>query len=169
MQVKFLETPLGEMRAGADNSALYFLHFADTVNKYAETMLRPASHADAANGENAVLSLLEAELQAYFAGGSAAFSVKLHIKAHKPFRQAAWAALRTIPPAETRSYSEQAALMGLPGNFVRAVAAANAGNPFPLVLPCHRVIAANGSLSGYHGGIWRKQALLAHEKRYFAA
>jgi len=170
MQVKFLETPLGKMRAGADSSALYFLHFADTADKYAETVLRSTAHADAgADEENAVLTLLAAELQAYFAGRDAGFSVKLHMKAHKPFRQAAWAALRAIPPAQTRSYSEQAALMGLPGRFVRACGGANAKNPFPLILPCHRVIAANGSLAGYNGGLWRKEWLLAHEKRCFAA
>jgi len=163
-------TPLGPVQAGADHKALYFLHFADTAAPYAAAVQRAAAGiAAAGEGDNAVLTQLAAALAAYFAGRAAGFAVPLYIEGHKPFYQAAWAALRAIPPGQTRSYSRQAALMGLPGRFARACGSANARNPFPLIVPCHRVIAANGRLSGYNGGLWRKQWLLAHEKRCFAA
>lgn len=82
-----------------------------------------------------------------------------------PFQRDAWSALRTIPPGETASYGQQAARIGRP-KAVRAVGAANGANPVPLILPCHRVIGGTGKLTGYGGGLARKQWLLAHEKRF---
>ena len=73
-----------------------------------------------------------------------------------------WAALREIPSGATRSYAQVAARIGRP-TATRAVAAANGANPIALLIPCHRVIGADGTLTGYGGGLWRKRALLAHE------
>ncbi len=84
-----------------------------------------------------------------------------------PFQQRAWAALRAIPPGETRSYAELAASAGCPG-AARAAGAANARNPISLAVPCHRVVGTDGRLTGYGGGIERKRWLLAHERRHAA-
>ncbi len=79
-----------------------------------------------------------------------------------PFQQQVWATLRTIPPGTVMTYSEMAAKLGLPRAF-RAVGAANALNPIAIVVPCHRLVGANGSLTGYAGGLERKRWLLEHE------
>jgi methylated-DNA-[protein]-cysteine S-methyltransferase len=81
-----------------------------------------------------------------------------------PFQQRVWQELRRIPAGSTRSYSEVARAIGRP-SAVRAVAAANGANPVSIVIPCHRVIGADGSLTGYGGGLHRKRWLLAHERR----
>ena len=79
------------------------------------------------------------------------------------FQRAAWNALAEVPYGETRTYAEQAAHIGRPGAF-RAVGAANGRNPVPIVLPCHRIIGADGSLTGFGGGLGVKEALLRHER-----
>jgi O-6-methylguanine DNA methyltransferase len=79
------------------------------------------------------------------------------------FQQRVWQVLRTIPFASTRSYAEQAIAIGQP-TATRAVARANGDNPIAIIVPCHRVIGANGKLTGYGGGLWRKQWLLDHER-----
>ncbi|TMB38023.1 MAG: MGMT family protein [Deltaproteobacteria bacterium] len=79
-----------------------------------------------------------------------------------PFQRKVWKALRTIQPGRTTSYRALAEQIGCPGAF-RAVGAANGQNPISLVVPCHRVIAADGTLCGYGGGLWRKEWLLRHE------
>jgi AraC family transcriptional regulator, regulatory protein of adaptative response / methylated-DNA-[protein]-cysteine methyltransferase len=81
------------------------------------------------------------------------------------FVKTVWTALRTIPAGETRSYAQLADSIGRP-SAVRAVARANGANPLALVVPCHRVIGADGSLTGYGGGLWRKQKLIELERRY---
>ncbi len=105
---------------------------------------------------------LKDAFEAYFAG---LLNVIDGIDVEMPgtaFQQSAWKILRTIPAGQTLSYGEQAARMGRPKSM-RAVGAANGANPVGLVVPCHRVIGANGSLTGYGGGIKRKRWLLEHE------
>ncbi|MDD6778605.1 MAG: methylated-DNA--[protein]-cysteine S-methyltransferase [Bacteroidales bacterium] len=103
------------------------------------------------------------ELRDYFAGKLRRFTVRLDLPKTTEFRSKAWAALQQIPYGTTVSYSEEAALMGSPG-AVRAVGAANAKNPVCIIVPCHRVIAADGSLGGYAPGIDRKRYLLDLEQ-----
>ena len=107
--------------------------------------------------------LLEAERQllAYFAGRLRQFELPLS-PAGTPFQQQVWAALREIPYGETCSYGALAARIGKPG-AARAVGMANHANPLPILLPCHRVIGADGSLTGYGGGLEKKRCLLALE------
>ena len=88
--------------------------------------------------------------------------VALDLSVGTPFQRRVWAALQQIPPGETRSYGELAAALGVPG-AARAVGSANARNPLSIVVPCHRVVGADGSLTGYAGGEARKRWLLAHE------
>jgi AraC family transcriptional regulator, regulatory protein of adaptative response / methylated-DNA-[protein]-cysteine methyltransferase len=112
-------------------------------------------------GDTAVGRHMEEELAAYFAGKLRAFSTPLE-PAGTEFQHAVWRVLKSIPYAETRSYGQQAMALGRP-SAVRAVARANGDNPVCIVVPCHRVIGANGTLTGYGGGLWRKKWLLHHE------
>ncbi len=111
--------------------------------------------------DNAFPAAVE-QLEAYFAGDRMEFDVELDLVG-TAFQRRVWAALLTIPYGETRSYGEIALQIGSPGAF-RAVGLANGHNPIGIIVPCHRVIGANGSLTGYGGGIERKRALLALEK-----
>ena len=101
------------------------------------------------------------QLDAYFAGELTAFDVPLDMRG-TAFQRHVWQALLTIPYGETRSYGEIAAAIGAP-TASRAVGAANGSNPVSIIVPCHRVIGANGRLTGYGGGVHRKDALLALE------
>ncbi len=103
------------------------------------------------------------QLTAYFAGTLTEFDLPLHLIG-TPFRQKVWEALRTIPYGETRSYGELAAMVGN-DKASRAVGGANHHNPVSIVVPCHRVIGADGSLTGYGGGLDMKKWLLEHEQR----
>ena len=107
---------------------------------------------------------IRAELRRYFAGESADFSTPLALNG-SGFTRAVWAELQRIPAGETRCYGQIALLIGQP-SAARAVARANGANQIALVVPCHRVIGADGSLTGYGGGLWRKQRLLEIEQRY---
>jgi methylated-DNA-[protein]-cysteine S-methyltransferase len=108
-----------------------------------------------------LLAETQAQLDEYFAGRRRRFTLPLDLVG-TPFQVDAWRALADIPFATTVSYGEQARRLGRPG-AARAVGAANGRNPVPIVLPCHRVVGVDGSLTGFGGGLWRKQALLAHE------
>ena len=101
------------------------------------------------------------QLEAYFAGELTAFDVPLDMRG-TAFQRQVWEALLAIPYGETRSYGEIAAAIGAP-TASRAVGAANGSNPVSIIVPCHRVIGANGRLTGYGGGVHRKDALLALE------
>jgi methylated-DNA-[protein]-cysteine S-methyltransferase len=116
----------------------------------------------AARRDRAPFARALTQLDEYFAGTRQGFDLDLapHGTA---FQLAAWSALRDIPYGETRSYSQQAAALGRP-TAVRAVGAANGRNPLSIVVPCHRVVGATGSLTGYGGGLEIKRWLLAHER-----
>jgi len=123
---------------------------------------RPVDTADV------TLALAVSELRAYFADHSAAdrgapfrFTVPLDVRG-TDFQRAAWLAVADIPPGATRTYSEIAQAIGRPA-AVRAVGAANGANPLPIIIPCHRVIGADGTLTGYGGGLPMKRWLLDHE------
>jgi len=102
-------------------------------------------------------------LEAYLAGDLAALDAIAVDGGGTPFQKQVWKALRSIPPGETRSYGELAAILGQP-TAARAVGLANGLNPINLFVPCHRVIGKSGALTGYGGGIERKRWLLAHEQ-----
>lgn len=108
-----------------------------------------------------VLEETRRQLDAYFAGTRTFFDLPLDLQG-TPFQQEAWRALAEIPFGETRSYAQQAARLGRPNAF-RAVGAANGRNPLSIVLPCHRVVGSDGSLTGFAGGIEAKRWLLEHE------
>jgi methylated-DNA-[protein]-cysteine S-methyltransferase len=118
-------------------------------------------------GRPPVLAETVRQLDAYFDGSRTSFDLPLDLHG-TPFQQQAWRALAEIPFGETRTYAEQAARLGRPTAF-RAVGAANGRNPLSIVLPCHRVIGSDGSLTGFAGGLDAKRWLLEHERAVSAA
>jgi AraC family transcriptional regulator, regulatory protein of adaptative response / methylated-DNA-[protein]-cysteine methyltransferase len=156
-------TPLGPMLMGSTDTAVALLEFTD--RRMLETQLkRLERRLDCVfvPGTTTVGRQMEQQLAAYFAGTLREFSVPL-APAGTDFQQRVWKELRSIPYGETRSYREQARRLGAP-SAVRAVARANGDNPIAIVVPCHRVIGADGKLTGYGGGLWRKQWLLRLER-----
>jgi methylated-DNA-[protein]-cysteine S-methyltransferase len=107
---------------------------------------------------------VQRQLMEYFTGTRKEFDLPLVYKG-TPFQEAVWSSLLKIPYGETISYKDLARSLGREKGF-RAIGAANRANPIAIIIPCHRVIGAQGSLVGYGGGLWRKRWLLAHEKKY---
>ena len=145
-----IDSPIGELTLVARDGALVGVHFP--------------SGAPPAGSREATEPVLEAaaeQLREYFAGERTDFDLPLELDG-TAFQQEAWRALADIPYGETVSYGEQARRLGRP-DAVRAVGAANGANPIAIVLPCHRVIGADGSLTGFGGGLGTKRFLLEHE------
>jgi methylated-DNA-[protein]-cysteine S-methyltransferase len=117
---------------------------------------------DKESSADPLLSDAAQQLQAYFSGTLQDFDLPLDLSAGTAFQQAVWQALRGIPHGDTRSYLALAAQLGKP-SATRAVGAAVGRNPISLIVPCHRVLGSSGQLTGYAGGLWRKQALLQLE------
>ena len=168
LQAKWIDTPLGAMLALADQAALYLLEFVDRRALENELLaLRRRTHSYIVPGDSLVLEQVSAELAEYYAGKRLSFDTPLALIG-SPFEQSAWELLQTIPPGETRSYGWMADRLGKPG-AARAVGQANGRNHLAIIVPCHRVIRSDGSLSGYGGGIWRKKWLLEHERGHLPA
>lgn len=143
-----IETPIGPLHAvGDDAGRLVELGFREPLH---DAGLPPSRRVIDQLGE-------------YFAGKRQTFELDLAPRG-TPFQLAVWNALLAVPYGDTISYAELACRIGKPA-AVRAVGAANGANPIPVIIPCHRVIGSNGTLTGYGGGIQRKQWLLAHEGR----
>lgn len=149
-------SPIGPLRAVSDGEALIGLYMPDHRRE-------PAPVTD---GDDAVLRETERQLAAYFSGESQGFDLPLRPKG-TPFQVRVWEELRKIPHGESISYAELARRVGQP-SAVRAVASANARNPVSIVVPCHRVIGANGKLTGYAGGLDAKRFLLELEREPLA-
>ncbi|HVS85429.1 MAG TPA: methylated-DNA--[protein]-cysteine S-methyltransferase [Gaiellaceae bacterium] len=113
-------------------------------------------------GDSPVLAEAARQLAVYFAGELVDFDLPLDLHG-TDFQRSCWLALATIPYGQTVSYGEQARRLGLGPDAARAVGSANGSNPVPIVLPCHRVIGADGSLTGFGGGLHVKRFLLEHE------
>jgi len=163
-----IETPLGPMLAGASDAGICLLEFVD--RRMIETQLERIQRLFGARlvpGTSPHLDRLADELGRYFAGDLFEFEVPLDLRG-TDFQKRVWSVLRTIAYGRTRSYAEQARVLGDP-KAIRAVARANGDNPIAIVVPCHRVVGADGSLTGYGGGLWRKQWLLDHERQHLAA
>ncbi|MBU3028568.1 bifunctional transcriptional activator/DNA repair enzyme AdaA [Paracoccus marinaquae] len=167
LRADWIDTPLGGMIAIADDAALHLLEFIDR-KALPEGLHKLSGHVDGriGLGRSAVTDQVETELAAYFAGRQPRFSVPVALHGTE-FQRRVWQRLRTIPAGETRSYAGLAAEIGQP-TATRAVARANATNRIALVVPCHRVIGADGSLTGYAGGLWRKEKLIEVEHAYAA-
>lgn len=159
----WIATPLGDMVAVASAHHLHLLEFVDRKALPSELKkLQTATNEPIGLGSPAPIEQAKEELDAYFAARSAKFETPLALTGSE-FTRRVWRALREIPVGETRSYSEIARHIGQP-DAVRAVARANGANQIALMVPCHRVIGADGSLTGYGGGLWRKQRLIEIER-----
>jgi AraC family transcriptional regulator, regulatory protein of adaptative response / methylated-DNA-[protein]-cysteine methyltransferase len=168
IRLALLRTPLGPMVAGVAPGGLALLEFAD--RPMLETQLKIVEKRFAARlepGRTLAHDQVQSELDAYFRGERARFTVPL-ARPGTPFQERVWEALLSIPAGVTSSYAQLAAQIGQP-SAMRAVARANGMNRLAVVIPCHRVIASDGSLAGYGGGTWRKAALLAHERQVAAS
>ena len=159
-----IETPLGTMIACATAQGVCLLEFTD--RKMLETELKTLAkmlNAHILPGPNPYFEVLKQELEQYFNGTLQHFTVPL-FSPGTSFQQEVWAQLRQIPYGETRSYAQQATAINKL-SAIRAVASANGMNRLCILIPCHRVIGADGSLTGFGGGLWRKRWLLDLESR----
>ena len=167
LKAEWIDTPLGPMVAMADDDGLYLLEFTDRRGLEREVeRLRKRLKAAIVPGRTDVIDSIETELRAYFDGTLQAFETPLTLSG-TDFQKSVWQVLQDIPYGKTRSYGEQADILGN-SKAVRAVARANGMNQIAIVIPCHRVIGADGSLTGYAGGLARKEWLLAHEQNHAA-
>ena len=160
-----IETPIGEMVAGATKDGICLLEFSD--RKTLSTQMEEIAgllETTITEGSNRHLRLLKRQLKEYFKGKRMKFSLHL-LTPGTEFQQAVWKELLKIPYGSTRSYQEQADLLKNPLS-VRAVAQANGANKLAIIIPCHRVIGSDGHLVGYGGGLERKKWLLDHEKKF---
>jgi methylated-DNA-[protein]-cysteine S-methyltransferase len=154
-----VDSPVGDLTLVTDGAALTAVYFVE--HRHAPDVARLGPRVDAGDAPE-VLQRTARQLEEYFAGRRTDFDLPL-APTGTAFQQQVWAALREIPYARTRSYGQLALALGRPGAS-RAVGLANGRNPISIVVPCHRVIGADGSLTGYGGGAARKQALLDLER-----
>ena len=150
MLCKTISSPVGPLTLTGHNGALCGLEFGES-----------SLFKDAVPGDCPLFAQTEKELAEYFAGERKVFTVPLSLSG-TDFRLKVWRALRDIPWGETRSYADIAKAIGSP-NACRAVGGANHNNPVSIIVPCHRVIGADGSLTGYGGGMAIKENLLKLE------
>jgi len=163
LHARWLETPLGSMLAIAGEEGLCLLEFMDRRGLQTQLdTLRKRLPGVVVPGTNAHIDHIDREITEYFNGTLKKFTVKLEARGTE-FQQRVWAALRKIPLGHTRSYAEIARAIEAPTS-VRAVARANGDNRIAIIIPCHRVIGSDGSLTGYAGGLRRKEWLLDHER-----
>ena len=164
LRADWIDTPIGPMLAIADRLALHLLEFADRPALPAEIRrLQERTRCAIAIGRCAPIDQIAAELAEYLAGKRTRFDTRLALHG-TAFQRSVWERLRALPPGETLSYGALARDLGRPA-AIRAVAQANGANQIAIVIPCHRIIGADGSLTGYGGGLWRKRWLLRHESR----
>jgi methylated-DNA-[protein]-cysteine S-methyltransferase len=148
-----VDSPVGVLTIAATDAGLHAIEFPS--NRH------PQKREGWREGDHPLLDLAQAQLEEYFAGERQAFELPLAPQG-TPFQREVWFALATIPYGETASYAQLAARVERPA-AMRAVGAANGRNPLPIVLPCHRVIGADGSLTGFGGGLPTKRFLLELE------
>ena len=160
---RWLDTPIGAMLAVADEAGLHLLEFAERQALPREIARLKERVGPICFGQSKVIEALEHQLGQYFSGRQAAFDVPV-VQRGTAFEARVWDALRQVPSGQTRSYGEIARSIGRP-DAPRAVARANGANQVAILVPCHRIVGADGSLTGYGGKIWRKQWLLEHERR----
>lgn len=157
MQIRHLDSPIGVLTLVASDKGLTHVLFEgqEPVDVGLPDDLPETDH-------DPTLERAAAQLSEYFAGDRRQFDVPLDLRG-TDFQKDAWRQLAEVPYGETRSYGEQAEAIGRPGAF-RAVGAANGRNPIPVILPCHRIVGSDGSLTGFAGGLDTKRRLLALEQ-----
>lgn len=154
LQYRTIDSPVGALTLAGVGSMLMHLRMTDQTHEPDRGGWQPAT--------TGAFSAAVEQIDSYFAGELTEFDVALELHGTE-FQRRVWAALKTIPYGETRSYGDIATQIGAPGAS-RAVGLANGRNPISIIVPCHRVVGSTGSLTGYGGGLDRKQLLLALEK-----
>ncbi len=166
---RWIETPLGKMLAVSSDDGIVMFAFDDgadaacAMDRLCKKLQAAGGDSEILPGDHPLLTQLSDEVEQYFSGDLQEFSVKLD-PVGSEFERKAWDFLRAIPFAQTRSYGQQARAIGQP-NHARVVGRANGRNDIAIVVPCHRVIGTNGTLTGYGGGLARKRWLLDYERR----
>ncbi|ODQ89921.1 cysteine methyltransferase [Mycolicibacterium flavescens] len=157
LMFRTMDSPVGQLTLAGEDGRLMHLRMVDQTYEPAR---------DGWVADDSVFGDAVEQLDAYFAGDLTEFTLDLDMIGTL-FQRKVWAALLTIPYGETRSYGEIARQIGAPSAF-RAVGLANGHNPIGIIVPCHRVIGSNGSLTGYGGGLERKRALLDMERSHIS-
>jgi methylated-DNA-[protein]-cysteine S-methyltransferase len=152
----YYKTPIGLLKITGNNYGISSIIFIEDINK-----LEQFKNIKSPFDVPLCLKVCVDQLKEYFNGKRTKFSILLNPKG-TPFQKSVWKELTTIPFGKTTSYLSQSNSLGKP-KAIRAVASANGKNPICIVIPCHRVIGSDGSLTGYAAGIWRKKWLLDHE------
>ena len=163
---RVITTPLGPVTLTCENALLSRLEFSPR-GECDRGVAANESDASIAPADAEIIQHASQQLHEYFSGQRTLFTLPLDARGTE-FQQLAWRQLQTIPYAATRSYKWQCHAMGRP-NAARAVGSANGRNPLPIIIPCHRVIGANGTLTGYSGGLAIKQILLSCERFFGVA
>ena len=148
METAYIATPTGTAEIKGDENGIYSVSISDAEQKVSETIPE-------------ILKLAAAQLEEYFSGGRQDFNLKLNAVGTE-FQKKVWKIILEIPFGKTISYMELSKIFG-DVKAIRAIASANGKNPLWIFIPCHRIIGADGSLTGYAGGLWRKKWLLEHE------
>jgi methylated-DNA-[protein]-cysteine S-methyltransferase len=160
IDVRRVDSPIGPLTLAARGARLCLLHFGH--DEHAVSAFLRRWYPDDTLEEGSATAAAAERLSTYFSGDSAALDgIDVELNG-TPFQRRVWEALRGVPAGTTVSYAEIARRIGSPA-AVRAVGAANGANPIAIVVPCHRIIGSSGSLTGYGGGLDRKQWLLRHE------
>lgn len=152
-----LRTPIGWLEVRGDSDAILAVNFVERPG----SSRRPRTEADALP---AVVAACLGQLEEYFQGGRTSFDLPLRLEG-TPFQRRIWEALLRVPYGRTTTYRDLAAAVGN-ARATRAVGGANHRNPVSIIVPCHRVVGSDGGLTGYGGGLWRKEWLLGHERRH---
>jgi O-6-methylguanine DNA methyltransferase len=156
---RIVESPIGEFVAGASATGCCIFEFSDRGGlERIKARIRKRHGTEMVEGNSPFIDEMVTQVADYFRGKRKKFSLRLDLKG-TPFERAVWDQLLAIPHGETRSYGEIATALGKPG-AARAVGRANGSNYLAVIVPCHRVIEADGNLRGYGGGLWRKKYLL---------
>lgn len=163
IELAVIESPVGPLTLGLRAGKACALFFGDAADAVRKAAARWHPSEPAAPAREGAAREIAAALRGYFSGDLHALD-RLEVELNgTPFQRRVWTALRTVGPGETASYRDVARTIGAPA-AVRAVGAANGANPVAIIIPCHRIVGANGSLTGYGGGLDRKRWLLAHER-----
>jgi AraC family transcriptional regulator of adaptative response/methylated-DNA-[protein]-cysteine methyltransferase len=164
LKAAWIDTVLGPMIAMTDEHSLYLLEFLSKKELERDVARLRQKGFVFVSGNTSPLTSIDSELNTYFEGKLTSFKTPYRLLG-SPFQQQVWKSLCQIPYGETRSYAEQSASLGKPSAY-RAVANANGANRLAIIIPCHRVIASDGTLGGYGGGLKLKEWLINHEQQY---
>jgi AraC family transcriptional regulator, regulatory protein of adaptative response / methylated-DNA-[protein]-cysteine methyltransferase len=164
LYASWIETPIGAMLGIVDNEGVQLLEFAERKGLVRELEIIQKKIGLIIFAPHPNLLFLQKQITDYFSGAIQKFNIPI-VQHGTSFQKQVWAQLENIEYGSTRSYAQQALILNRP-SAIRAIATANGANKVAIIIPCHRVIGSDGSMTGYAGKIWRKEWLLAHEKKY---